>query len=575
MLVATAAASLCSAADTVRYRVTIAAPAPLAKLLESHLDLVRWSTRTDVSETQLRQLVASAPDQAGELLATEGYFSPRIEATQKQGADNVREVHLAVTPGEATRVVSVELKIRGAIEADPAFAQRAQAARNAFGLKPGDVFRQADWAAGKQRATHSLHRKRYAAAAVVGSRADIDPKRHQAKLRIEIDSGPPFTFGAVKIDGLQRYPERVVANVNPIRPGDPYDEEQLLKYQRRLLALGKFASAVVRADVDAASAGRAPILVSVAEAQARRVDAGVGFSTDRGPRAQLQYTDQNFLDRAWRFNARAQVDRLSQEVLANIGLPIEASGWRNGVEAGLRNQDIQGEKRVDGSLTLARTHTVEEYESQYAAQALNEFRELTDGTEDERRALFLSHRWTWNRTDDLLAPRAGWWARLQLGGAVKGIYTDRSFLRATGKGVWLVPVSSFGTLQLRTEFGVVLAETRNNIPAAYLFRTGGDQTVRGYAYESLGVAEGDATVGGRYMGIASAEYVQWITRQWGAAVFYDVGNAVDDLSAFRGAAGYGAGVRWSSPIGALSLDLAYGENTGEWRVHFNVGLTFR
>jgi translocation and assembly module TamA len=121
----------------------------------------------------------------------------------------------------------------------------------------------------------------------------------------------------------------------------------------------------------------------------------------------------------------------------------------------------------------------------------------------------------------------------------------------------------------------VLADSRADIPSAYLFRTGGDNTIRGYAYESLGVAEGDSVVGGRYLGVASIEYVQWVREQWGAAVFYDFGNAVDDLSAWRTVSGYGAGVRWSSPIGALSLDLAYGRATEEWRVHFNAGIAFR
>jgi translocation and assembly module TamA len=208
-------------------------------------------------------------------------------------------------------------------------------------------------------------------------------------------------------------------------------------------------------------------------------------------------------------------------------------------------------------------------------QMLNEFRELADGSEDERKALFASQRWTRNALDDLLAPREGWWARLQIGGAVEGLYTDRSFGRITGKAVWLLPVKSFGTLQLRAEAGVVLASSRNDIPSAYLFRTGGDNTIRGYEYESLGVTEGNSVVGGRYLGVASVEYVQWLRTQWGAAVFYDFGNAVDDLSAWRTVSGYGAGVRWSSPIGALSLDLAYGRQTEEWRVHFNAGIAFR
>ena len=38
--------------------------------------------------------------------------------------------------------------------------------------------------------------------------------------------------------------------------------------------------------------------------------------------------------------------------------------------------------------------------------------------------------------------------------------------------------------------------------------------------------------------------------------------------------GYGIGVRWRSPFGPLNVDLAYGEATREYRVHFAVGITF-
>src|SRR5690606_27399262 len=106
---------------------------------------------------------------------------------------------------------------------------------------------------------------------------------------------------------------------------------------------------------------------------------------------------------------------------------------------------------------------------------------------------------------------------------------------------------------LRGEMGGVAAKTRNDIPSDFLFRAGGDQSVRGYAYQSLGVSQGNAIVGGRYLGVATAEYTHWISSQWGAAVFYDVGNAVDSWKVTKAAQGYGMGARWKSPVGPLNL----------------------
>ncbi len=563
-----------AAAQDAAYRVDIEAPEALAALLREHLDLVRWSTREEVGEDQLRQLVKTAPEQARGLLATEGYFSPEIGATLER-AEQGWVARLSVAPGEPATVQAVQFTVTGAVADDPEAGARIDAARKAFGMRQGNRFRQQDWDEGKLRAVESLQQRRYAGARITESRAQIDPQARAARLTVTIDSGPPFYFGKLEVNGLVRYEPSIVQNLSPIRPGDPYDEALMLRFQRRLLGSAYFASALVSASRDPAEAAATPVTVSVVEAAARRVELGVGYSTDRGPRAQAAYTDHNMLDRAWRLNGQVKVDRLSSEVLGGLTFPRNERGWRYGVEGKNTEQDIQGEQRIDWSVTTARAYTVEDYESRQAIQLVNEKRLIADGPEDNRKATFVSQGWNWNRVDDLLAPREGYTARIQVGGAGAEFGSDRSFGRVVAKGTYLQPVGGFGTLLLRLEGGVVISGSRDNIPSVYLFRTGGDTTVRGYSFESLGVQEGGAIVGGRYMAAGSIEYIQWLTRQWGAAVFYDAGNATDDRKQFPVAEGYGVGARWYSPIGALSLDVAYGEETGEYRLHFSAGFVFR
>src|SRR5690242_7456766 len=60
------------------YEVEIEAPWPLKKLLKDHLDLYRFSKRTDISQDQLGFLVTATLSQTNDLLRTEGYFSAII-----------------------------------------------------------------------------------------------------------------------------------------------------------------------------------------------------------------------------------------------------------------------------------------------------------------------------------------------------------------------------------------------------------------------------------------------------------------------------------------------------------------
>jgi translocation and assembly module TamA len=76
--------------------------------------------------------------------------------------------------------------------------------------------------------------------------------------------------------------------------------------------------------------------------------------------------------------------------------------------------------------------------------------------------------------------------------------------------------------------------------------------------------------------VASAEYIHWLSKTWGLAIFYDAGNAADDVKGLKPDLGYGVGLRWSSPVGALNLDIAHGvQSPDPWRIHFFAGISFQ
>jgi translocation and assembly module TamA len=145
----------------------------------------------------------------------------------------------------------------------------------------------------------------------------------------------------------------------------------------------------------------------------------------------------------------------------------------------------------------------------------------------------------------------------------------RSYLR---QQVW-IPLSESDVVTLRVEGGYTAARSRVGIPQDYLFRVGGTQTVRGFAYQSLGVIEGNAVVGGRVMASGSAEYTHWFGN-FGAALFMDAGGAADVLPVLRMSQGYGIGARWHSAVGPLALDFARGKGQPGMRIHFSVAVAF-
>ena len=473
------------------------------------------------------------------------------------------------------RVGKVALEFRGAIATQAAGEKPSpEALRERWPLKTGAVFRQGAWEDAKRATLRALLVERFPAARIVSSRATVDPDALRAELELTIDSGPPYRFGATEIRGLERYPESIVRNLNPIAPGEAYRQSALFEFQTRLQNSGYFDSARVEAPTESAAPGNVPVVVTLVEAKRKRLGLGAGVSSDTGVRGQIEYQDNNINARGLRLLAGLKLDKTSQSASVTLSPPVRADGAHDSIGASLTDSDLQGERTSSFALDAKRTRIAGSIERSTGLRYEVQSREVAGVPTDHNQALMPYYGWTLRKVDSLLAPQRGYVLNLQLGAAAEHLLSDRSFARGYAKWTGFYPLGTRSTLILRAEAGAVLAGGRDGIPSDYLFRAGGDQSVRGYAYQSLGVAEGDAVVGGRLLGVASAELVRWLTPTWGAAAFYDVGDAADTRQSFSAREGYGVGARWRSPVGPVNLDLAYGRQTDEYRIHFSLGFAF-
>lgn len=560
------------------YQVDLEAPQALRALLTDNLDLIQWRDDPQVGESQLRYLVGQAPGRVRALLETEGHYNAQVtaELAREGGAESGPwRVRLRVEPGAPTRVAGLDLRLAGALTADAPAAERMLGRLSGdWSLPAGQVFRHADWETAKRNALLTLLSGAYPAAAIADSQARVDPERNRADLALLLDSGPAFTLGELEISGLTRYPRKVIERLNPIRPGEPYSQARLLTLQSRLRDSPYFASVSVQADTDPERPERVPVRVLLEEKPSKRLGLGLGASSDAGPRGSLEYGDLNLLDRAWRLTAKLAADAKRQTAGANLELPTDADGHRDSFHTQHERTDIAEQTTRGWRLGAKRAQLRGDIETVAALDYTTERQEAAGSITDNNQALTAAYSWTWRRVDDLIHPRRGHLLSLQLGGGTRALLSDQDFLRGYARLTWFQPLGERDGLILRGEAGAVLADSRRGIPTDYLFRTGGDQSVRGYAYQSIGVPAGQAVVGGRWLAVGSAEYVHWFDEQWGGALFLDVGDATDEPDDFAFRTGYGIGARWKSPVGPLNLDLARGVETGSVRLHFSASLVF-
>jgi translocation and assembly module TamA len=554
-----------------RYRLAVEAPTKeLREMLERGLSLARWQADAQMTPELLRRLADEALAEAREALAAQGYYSALVSFTLDRDA-TPWALTIHVEPGARTRVKSVELAFTGPGADDPEAAGLLRQVRRDWRLRPGEPFTQAAWNEAKREAVRRLASWRYAGARVASSRARVDPETLSAALEVTLDSGPPYRFGGVEVRGTRRYPESVVSNLSPVSPGATYDREVLELYTARLIATGYFAGARVELAPDADPAA-APVRVAAIEGSSQHFEGGLSFNTDAGLRAEVSHRNVDLFDTAWRGKSQLRLDQLTQEARYDLESPPRAGATWWSASAAAKNSLIQQEENTELSAGLAHNWAGAGAPTALLASGHFEEQRISGQAIDHRYALYFGVRLGFRETDELVSPRRGYFGLLTAGGAPDELST-RAFTRGTGRLTLLVPLARNDDLQLRAEGGIVLARSREGIPSTFLFRTGGDQTVRGYAFESLGVRQGDAVLGGRYLAIGSVEYTHWFAPSWGLAAFVDGGNAWDagELDAVYG---IGGGVRWRTPIGPVRVDVAYGAEEKSYRLHFSVGFVF-
>jgi translocation and assembly module TamA len=554
------------------YRVEVDAPREIAEPLRQGLDLVRWQNDPQMTPEQLRRLADEAQREARETAATEGYFSARVEVAIDEAVEPWI-VRVRVEPGARTAVGEVDLRFSGPAVQDGGARASFDRVRNTWNLRRGEPFRQSDWDAAKRRAVRELATWRYAGARVADSRALVDPEARRADLMVELASGPPFRFGELRVSGTRRYSDALVENMSPVRAGEVYDRDKLLVYQRRLLESRYFVSAQADISPEEGNAEAAPVRVAVIEANKHHVESGVGYTTDAGPRLEFHYSNQDLFDSAWRFANTLRLDQKVQNLQFDFDSPPRPGGRWNSFFARARSTDIQNESTRELAAGVSHNWDAALAPSALIVSGHLEEQRVGGDITDNRHALYAGFRRSFRKTDDYVYPRKGYMASFELGGALPAL-ASREFLRGVASALIFIPFGRNGDLLLRGQAGRVIARTREGIPTSFLFRTGGDQTVRGYAFESLGVRQGEAIVGGRRYAVGGVEYTHWFGESWGAAAFVDAGNAWDDTTLFKAALGYGFGARFRTPIGPIRADFAYGQETHSLRLHFSVGYTF-
>lgn len=564
-VVAGVAALLCAAPAAAAVEV-VGVDGALAANVLAYLSLDEEAC--DAPRWRIEQQYRAAPGRIREALQAFGHYEPRI-VPELTFPEDCWHVVFTIDAGEPILIRGFDVQLTGEAASDESFA----AVSSQSALRSGAILSHAAYERLKRGWSDLARERGYPDARFIANRIDVYPEQHVADIVLQFDSGARYAFGRTEFrqDVLT---DRLAQSYVPFKAGEPYDGRRLTELYVALADSGYFRNIDVR-PLEADPATRTiPVEIALTAGARRQISYGVGFSTDTGPRLRFGRNNRLFNDRGHQFGVNAQLSPVVSEVTANYRLPLgRRSEWIN-LDAGLERDDTDtaesnrlelGASRVldrpsDWTRSVSLTLRIEDFT---VADQVGRSRLLMPGVD-----------WTRILTDNLLRPRHGSKMSLQVRGGHDDLGSDTTFVQTVAQGKWIWSLPRRGArLIVRGQVGATAKQSFEELPASVRFFAGGDKSVRGYEFESLGpVDENGEVIGGSRLATGSFEFEKPLHERWSLALFVDSGNAFEG-SRLDAKTGAGLGGRWQSPLGPIRIDVAHPFNdpTDSWRLHISLG----
>ncbi|MCP1615880.1 autotransporter secretion outer membrane protein TamA [Pseudomonas sp. SLBN-26] len=522
----------------------------------------------DRDETALRRFRRAAEEQARQAAQALGYYQAEIDSQVRPGKDPV--LQLDVQPGEPVRLRQVTVRVEGEAAGLKAFKVPKSKA-----LAPGEPLNHGIYEDAKKLIQSQALRYGFFDGRFRSQRLDIDPRAGVADIELIYDSGPRYALGRVAFDGDTPFDPDLLARLVPFPPNTPYDADQVAKLSQNLQASGYFEEVRVDAQPEPGAGRLIPVKVRLGAVKPRTLGLGVGFSTDVGPRARANWTRHWINPQGHRLGAESEISTARQSVGTWYEIPLDppltdSLRFTSGFQ---REQltDVESRRFTLGSQWQSKLP--DDWQRVVSLRWEQEIYDFGDGSPNGRSSFLIPGiGYSVTRSDNRLDPNQGYHLQLDVRAAKEGVLSDAdmTYASAMAKGLYTLPGGH--RLLGRVQAGGIATTDYGAIPPSLRFFAGGDQSVRGYDYQTLSPEDRQGNkVGGRYMVVGSAEYQYPIAERWRIAAFVDRGNAVNNLKD-KLKTGAGIGVRWVSPVGPIRLDLAKAlDDPGGFRIHFSMG----
>lgn len=505
-------------------------------------------------EKPTRTLQRYAKKQVQNSIKALGYYSPTIEVEFNKDDS---ELVVKIERGPATRIDAINITLNGEGKSDT----QLQTIIKNTNLKQGDVLNHGNYESAYKKIESMLLERGYFDAKWPARKLEVSIKKNSAVVTFVINTGVRYQYGSIEITS-DTPAEKYIRSLAPFTQGQPYKSTYIADYNLKLSSTPYFASVRVYADITARKNAQVPIKVEVTPKPANSFEIGGGFSTDLGPRVRFKWSKPWITEDGHYLDTNMNIAEKQQDLSMAYTVPVDDPNddlWRFSV--GYKLEDELADDTYSEILTaqLQRQWLTEDkwVRTAFLRRDQETFR-LGDDPKESTEMLMPGISYARKNLKGGTTPYWGeqWLISAEFG--LDDVLSSTNLLRVQLQHAWLRTYLNKHLVFLKANVGAMLVDDINNVPYSLRFYAGGDQSVRGFAYQSISPENEDGElIGGKYLLSGTMEYNYQFAQNWRAALFVDGGTATNDFSdEFEVGAGFG--FRYLTPVGPIRIDHAWG-----------------
>jgi translocation and assembly module TamA len=565
----------------------------LKQLINNELTLYSAISEPKLTKRRIHNLYDLSIPEIATVLESSGYYNSNIKRKITSTTDEHWIITFNIDCGPQVRINKIVFKASGPGKDNPNLNKAFDA--DLEHIKSGQVFTHDKYEDTKTSLLQALNQYGYLKAHIIVASVNLNRDLNLADIFLELETGIRFKFGEVDFD-CNHFKDDLLRRYIPFKANEDYTLAKIQEFHKNLESSEFFKKIRIDTMPDFLN-DIVNIHVRLETKPLSRYYGNIGYGTTSGARIGLGWNRTLESQPGHKIGANTKLSAMKKSANLSYAIPgKQAANDHYIFSINVLEEKIEERYSLKSEASFTKEIKRKNIELNYSVDYFGEkFRLTKNAKKNLKKFLLPGFRIIWFHENNF---KINFFIRL----AHKGLASDGSlaFIDLNTKKIFTI--NDDNKFIIRTELGTVVSKDFAQLPPSLRFFAGGDYSVRGFKYKSIGPSEPqliptpavdpnapapltpaepkykNVVVGGKHLFIMNFEYERRIYKDLGAAIFFDMGNAFNCINAkSKLAMGAGIGARYKTPIGSIRIDFAKPLYMGDKKkimIHLSFGADF-